>query len=392
LNIYFVFSDSFPASTAYANRIHSLAKGLTNLGNNVEVSIVYPGTLERRLSEVPSKGMYHGVRYRYYSICMEKPKSGIFQKSIGVFGIFNFIRCLCYQRLKNSIDFVILCSSNLWHIVPLFITSRVLGFKILREKNEYPKFILRNQDYLAKSSRYNLLDGFIFMTYRLEDFFVNQHKFKGRHIVVPMTVDFSRFIEITDFEPESHGKNITLVGDVLGRKDGLEMLLVSFSLITPKYPDIILRLVGEIYSEDLYRKILQRLVELEISNRVEFTGLISREDIPKELQKAYILVLPRPVSLQAESGFPTKLGEYLASGKPVIVTKTGEIDNYLKNDINAFIVEPNKPDLFAKAIEKVLLDYDNAKKVGKAGQIKAKEVFSIEVQAERLNAFLKNFN
>ena len=43
MNIVFLFSDNFPGSSAYSNRIHSLAKGLTFLDNNVEVSIVYPG-------------------------------------------------------------------------------------------------------------------------------------------------------------------------------------------------------------------------------------------------------------------------------------------------------------------------------------------------------------
>jgi glycosyltransferase involved in cell wall biosynthesis len=392
LKIFFLFADSFPASTAYSNRIHSLALGLLKMQNDVEVSIVYPGSVKRRINEIPKNGFYQGVSYKHYCFFIDKPKSFLFQKIIGVLGIINFIRCICLERLKNKIDFVILCSSNLWHIIPMWIFAHLLGFKILREKNEYPKFVIQNQNYFAKSSRYHLLDGFIFMTHTLEDFFVNKLGFKGKYIVIPMTVDFSRFSNNFNYLSESNVKYITLVGDVLGEKDGVLLLMESFALISSKYPEIIFRLIGEIYSQDKYYKLLQRIADLQISHRVEFTGLIKRDDIPNELQKSHILVLPRPISLQSESGFPTKLGEYLASGKPVIVTKTGEIEKYLKDEVDAYIIEPNRPDLFAKAIEKVLLDYDYAIKVGKTGQLKAKEVFSLEFQANRLNSFLKNFN
>ena len=49
-----------------------------------------------------------------------------------------------------------------------------------------------------------------------------------------------------------------------------------------------------------------------------------------------MLVLARPDNIQAKGGFPTKLGEYLATGNPVVVTKVGEIPNYLIDGVNAF--------------------------------------------------------
>ena len=50
--------------------------------------------------------------------------------------------------------------------------------------------------------------------------------------------------------------------------------------------------------------------------------------------------MARPDSRQARGGFPTKLGEYLATGKPVCVTKVGEITVYLEDNVSAFLAEP----------------------------------------------------
>jgi glycosyltransferase involved in cell wall biosynthesis len=392
VNIFFVFSDSFPASTAYSNRIHSLAKGLTGIGNEVEVSIVYPGNKDRRISNISKNGYYQGVKFKYYCFLIQKPKYVIFRNLLGVLGIFNFSGSLIIEHFRKKIHFVILCSSGLWHIVPLFFLSKVLGFRLLREKNEYPKFILNKQIYFAAKSRYKFFDGFIFMTETLEKYFTDQLGFHGNNIVIPMTVDISRFIGINTLDYGYPYNYITLVGDVLGSKDGVLLLLDSFARLVNKFCDFRLRLVGEIYSKTKFETILHKIELLNISDKVEFVGRVSREDIPEELHKAYILVLPRPTSLQSESGFPTKLGEYLASGKPVVVTRTGEIEKYIENEKHAYLVDPDDSDLFAEAISYVILNYDEARKVGEAGRMKAQEIFNLEIQAKKLNNYLENFN
>ena len=63
--------------------------------------------------------------------------------------------------------------------------------------------------------------------------------------------------------------------------------------------------------------------------------------MPKYLCNAKLLALARPDSIQAQGGFPTKLGEYLATGRPVVVTKVGEIPDYLEDGVNAFLSDIN---------------------------------------------------
>ena len=56
------------------------------------------------------------------------------------------------------------------------------------------------------------------------------------------------------------------------------------------------------------------------------------------------MALARPTNKQAEGGFPTKLGEYLATGNTVVVTNVGEIGEFLHDKVNAFVSDPDSPE------------------------------------------------
>jgi len=97
-------------------------------------------------------------------------------------------------------------------------------------------------------------------------------------------------------------------------------------------------LVGEGKDE---HKLKQKVNQMGLSNYVVFKGSKSRNEIPEILAISSILVLTRVKTARSDGGFPTKLGEYLASGKPVILTNVGEINEYIIDRVNAFLVEPN---------------------------------------------------
>jgi glycosyltransferase involved in cell wall biosynthesis len=389
MNIVFLFSDNFPGSSAYSNRIHSLAKGLTFYGNIVQVSVVYPGNHSKGNELAGLSGNFDSVDFRYYCGVKFKPKSRIKQIMIGLWGIYNFAFQYIFKAKKDTPDFIIACSSSIIHLTALYVLGKIKGINILREYNEYPLFIQNKKKYIASVARYKLLDGFIFMTHRLEEFFKVDLNQNQKSCIVNMTVDVDRFVA----KSETPKRNIiTLVGDILGEKDGVGNLLESFHLIHKKFPDLKLLLVGNIDNRDAYQKRLSTIERLGINGFVEFTGLIDRAQIPSIMQSSKLLLLPRPTSLQSESGFPTKLGEYLASGTPVVVTNTGEISYFLKNKVNAIIVEPDNPKVFAEKVIEVLGNQELYNQLEAKGIQVAEEHFSYKTQGKVLNDFLINFN
>ena len=109
------------------------------------------------------------------------------------------------------------------------------------------------------------------------------------------------------------------------------------------------------------------------------------------IKQAAILALARPPSHQADGGFPTKLGEYLATGNPVCVTKTGGIPDYLSDEGNAFLAEPGSVESFCDALMRATADPLRAKKVGKNGRATAEKSFSMALVIPDLYAKLLQY-
>ena len=59
---------------------------------------------------------------------------------------------------------------------------------------------------------------------------------------------------------------------------------------------------------------------------VRYLGFVEREELLRTMQRGLVLVNPRPPSLpEHRYNFPSKILEYLATGRPVISTTSADI-------------------------------------------------------------------
>ena len=128
---------------------------------------------------------------------------------------------------------------------------------------------------------------------------------------------------------------------------------------------------------------------LNVGNSVVFSGKIEPERIPQLLCDASIMVLARPNNLQAQNGFPTKLGEYLATGNPVVVTRVGDIPLFIRDKENGFLATPDDPEDFAQKLSWIANNYDTALQIGKEGQKLVMNEFSYKTQSYKVFNILK---
>jgi glycosyltransferase involved in cell wall biosynthesis len=154
-----------------------------------------------------------------------------------------------------------------------------------------------------------------------------------------------------------------------GLKDGINFLLSAFKEVNKVSTNIQLKLIGEPSA-----KVFQKY---DISNyeNIIFTGYLNEEDYWDELANSNVLLMTRTNSNFANAGFPFKLGEYLATGNPVIATKVSDIECYLIDREDAFLIEPSSTESIKLAILEVLSDLDYAKNIGLNGKRKCKEFF-----------------
>lgn len=357
-----------PSGEASVNRLLSYSKELVALGNTV--SVLSAGRAK------DSEGVINGVSYKNYGCKRSLLKLCFFLSEIK----------------RGKYDRIIIVSNSLLLILPMAVVAKLTNTPLLQEKSEYPFVLMKkglfNRIYgkLYVNTTYRLFDGMIVMTKPLMEFYAKYVKKNCKLFEMPMTVDIDRF----NIEPQENqiGDYLAYCGNLSNKKDGILNLIEAFSMVEPLFPQIKLVLIGGTENPkdiDCYK---DEVANLKLSN-VVFYGKVDRNDIPSLLKNAKALLLARPSSLQSTGGFPTKLGEYLATGNPVVVTAVGDIPLYL-NESNSFIVAPDDNMAFAEMIIKLLKNETHAFEVGKAGQLLAMTVFNAKLQTRKLDLFLRS--
>lgn len=224
------------------------------------------------------------------------------------------------------------------------------------------------------------LDGLFVISNSLKKYYIEQGIPEETTHVINMFVDTTRF----DIEKEdSEEKYIAYCGVVTYSKDGVDVLLKAFSIFSMTHSEYKLMIIGRGANNEEFSNINNLAKDLGIAEKVIFTGQVSHNLMPKLLKNASILALARPDSLQNKNGFPTKLGEYLATGNPVVVTSVGEIPNFLIDKENAILAKPGDSDDFATKLGWVADNYEKAKEIGNQGLLLSSEAFNYKVQSQK---------
>ncbi len=115
------------------------------------------------------------------------------------------------------------------------------------------------------------------------------------------------------------------------------------------------------------------------------------DDVPKFLAAADILTVVRPSTLLTEYAFPSKLSEYAALGKALVVGKVGDVEHYLVDGLNACIVPPDDAAATATAFEK-LSEPPYRNKLSQNARALALSDFDLNAVGRKMVQFLLSLN
>lgn len=388
--------NPFHESSASGNRYTSLIKGLAEQG--VQISVVVTGGYNNpdEKQKYGKQSRQQGVEFIYLLSTLNHT---LWRRRINkyLFSYFSswLVRWRLKRLLKNEYNYFWL--TNNYQILNFFNHNFRQIQRSFIEINEFHDVYLQlgniTNRIQVKYAR-QLQQAFLLalghigycavMTRTLLKYYKTLNP-TTQYLHLPMTVDLSRFDQSKNSETIPY---IAFAGTLSNRKDGVDILIRAFSRIAGKYPDIELHLAGGFHPDVKIQK--QLILDLGLERRVKYVGLLSKTDIPSFFINASILALARPNSHQAQGGFPTKLGEYLATKNPVCVTKVGEIPDYLEDNVSAFLASPGDVEAFADALDRALSDKVHAESVGCNGYRIALKHFNMQVQTKRLYEFLKN--
>ena len=265
--------------------------------------------------------------------------------------------------------------------------SRKKKVRVFQERTEHPEvshFGLVNLDSYFRACR--RLTGLFVISSALKELYIGKGVDKNRIHIINMTVDRTRFEGLT----KTNGVEdyVAYCGSAMMAKDGLDQLLKAFSYVAQKYDNLKLYIIGRISRKGASPVVSQLIESMGISEKIVFTGVVPSSQMPQMLKDAQLLTLARPDNLQAKYGFPTKLGEYLLTGNPVVVTAVGDIPLFLEDGGSAFIAHPDSPLEFANKMLMALGNPTLAQIVGDRGRQVAIMHFDSKHEADKIISIL----
>ena len=204
--------------------------------------------------------------------------------------------------------------------------------------------------------------------------------------ILNMFVDNRRFNILKEVSKDI--PYIAYCGLVSEHKDGVDCLIKAFDIFSETHPEYRLKIIGRFISSDDEYKLNKLVDAITNKEQVEFVGAVSANEIPTLLCNASILALARPDNIQARYGFPTKLGEYLSTGNPTVVTEVGELHDFLEDGYNIIFAIPDNPIDFANKLAWVADNYTESLLIGSRGREVAQTDFSVSTQVAKAVDFM----
>jgi len=166
---------------------------------------------------------------------------------------------------------------------------------------------------------------------------------------------------------------VPVLGTISNFKEekGHRVLLEAVRLLQDRGIDVQVKIAGGGRGADV-EKLKEQTRSLGICGCVEFVGQVpSAADFYREID---LFVIP---SIFAE-GLPTTILEAMASGLAVLATNVGGAVEAVRDAVEGRIVPPRDPESIAGAVGELLADPRGLLEMGKAGQLRVGDGFTIQ--------------
>ncbi|MCX7841325.1 MAG: glycosyltransferase, partial [Anaerolineae bacterium] len=189
---------------------------------------------------------------------------------------------------------------------------------------------------------------------------------------VPNGVDLNVFYPGAPI-PDDGVLKLICVARLIERK-GQHHLIQAVKQLTDEHIDVALDLVGTGDSLVAYQSLAR---ELGVANRVRFIGYVPREEIADYYRAAHVFVLPSFNEGLALAGL-----EALATGLPLVLSRTGGTDDLVEEGVNGLTFDWADVATLAAHLRRLATDRALARRMGAASRQRAQR-FSWDAIAEQ---------
>lgn len=330
----------------------------------------------------------------------ERYNKNVFYKIIGnniKFGFSSFItiplyfwqgsKCLIKWRRKDTKN-ILFCYGapgldSLWFL----LIAKIFGYKIILDiVEDFEQYdgslhllgrINLTISFLLERIVHKLTDAIVVISNHLQNKYITKTKNAIPIKLIPISATASELSKKKTF----HSPIKMVYSGSFADKDDLDSLIKAFEIVYKSNKNISLLITGK-GREDKVNAVKEKI---EKHPAIKYLGYLKDNEFYEFLKDADILFMIRTDSNFANAGFPFKLGEYLATGNPVIASRVGDISLYLNNKKDALLVTPGNTNEIIQAIEYIIENPKRALKIGRAGRRKCIKHFNPELNG---NIFL----
>jgi len=390
INVVFMAQVQYPHGMAGTRRIQNFVDYLhADQRFQLQMLILRGGRV--RLADEPLSGEHRGVPYVTIGAGI-RPGFGALLKAPKYY--YDGIAYLRRHRRADCKNVLYVYGYPSTDNLPMLIAAGMAGWRIVFDLVEDIAVQPSAPDMLARLKLYSarlfsgtmrvFADAVVAISKHLHDKALRIARSSFEVLHYPINVRTDEF----DFPPPAFDQPVQFFyGGTFGEKDGVENLIAAFEKVCAARPDVNLVLTG-VGSPDRMDAVLARIAASPCRHRILYKGYLAGEDFHGQLQAADILCATRTGSQFARTGFPFKLGEYLATGRPVVASNVGDANEYLQDKKNAMLVEPDEVQQIAEKLEWLIAHPDEARRIGLAGREAAAAHFDYRVVGEKLKHLL----
>lgn len=397
MKIHFYINTSFPYGMAAAKRRLCYAKGLIAEGHEIDVVICQKCFELTSNDGFPEVGVYKGINYKYVCGKFKHPQKNKIMRGLDYL-IIDYLRSFFYAlKHIHRKEIVYVYYYPIFLQILILLAAKIKGAKVVKETCEHPSALGNvNSKWhkFCKWFEYRFVmphyDGFIAISRDLNKFVEKYKSKKAKSIIVPILVE-DPFCDkdIRNLKNEYDVPYIIHTGTMLEQKDSISKILHAFARLK-KETNTNCKLVFTGPQATEKCSYLPMIKNLGIEKDVDLLGLVSTERVASLQYFATMTIIYKSDNLQTRNCFPTKLGEMLISGIPVITTTVGDANLYLENKKNAFIFVPGEDEALVEYLKLILNNHCLAKQIGKNGKEIAQKYFNPIYQGKRLSNFFKS--
>lgn len=373
LNIVFSGAPAFPNGTAMSKRRRYMVDYIND--HKITCRVLVTGFRESKFNN-PEHGYYNQTEYIDISNIFAKHKYISYYKKGK--------ECLRNWYDKDAKNVLILSTLVNFNNYSLYKYAVRLGYKVVFDIVEtafwkYEKIGLKAKiryfldEYYSKKA-YNKSAAFV-ISERLMD------EFRTKYPNMPLCIlPNATPISIKEGRKQLNTTLQVLYAGTYAAKEGVTYLIDGVKQAIEKGCKCKLLLLGK--TPQALRK------KYANDSSIDFKGFVSEDDLARLQAESDVLAMVRTNSIFANFGFPFKLTEYLATGNIVLSTKVSDVEKYLTDKKDAYLIEPENSKAICDAIIHIASNPEEACSVAQNGLKTANEKFSIEVVGKIFEDFL----